>query len=74
MKYKEFIAKNDKQLTKDLADALKNLRELRFGIATREVKNTKAIVNVRKDIARILTLRREREIAKVLSEESKNES
>ncbi|OIP24633.1 50S ribosomal protein L29 [bacterium CG2_30_37_16] len=74
MKYKEYIAKNDKQLAKDLADALKNLRELRFGIATREVKNTKAIMSVRKDIARILTLRKEREIAKALGEENQNES
>lgn len=69
MKYKELVVKNEKQINKDLSDLQKKLRELRFGMSTREVKDTKAILRVRKDIARILTLKREREIASSLKEE-----
>lgn len=69
MKYKELIFKNEKQINKDLADLRIKLRELRFGMATREIKNTKAIRNVRLDIARILTLKREKDLAKTLEEE-----
>ena len=74
MKYKDLIAKNDKLLEKELTELQKRLRELRFDMATKENKDTKAILNVRKDIARILTLKRERSIALGLEEEKKNES
>jgi len=66
MKYKELIQKNDKQLDKELNDLYKNLRDFRFGMVAREIKNVKAIKNV---IARILTLKKERDIAKSLEEE-----
>ncbi|HBG81327.1 TPA: 50S ribosomal protein L29 [candidate division CPR2 bacterium] len=69
MKYKELIQKNDKQLDKELNDLYKNLRDFRFGMVAREIKNVKAIKNVKKDIARILTLKKERDIAKSLEEE-----
>jgi large subunit ribosomal protein L29 len=40
----------------------KELFNLRFQVATRQLKNTKRIGTVRRDIARVLTVVREREI------------
>jgi ribosomal protein L29 len=72
MKYKELIQKSDKELTKELSLQMSKLRELRFDMATRENKNTKSILGTKKNIARILTLKKERELAKLVEEEKKN--
>jgi large subunit ribosomal protein L29 len=51
---------------KEIEDSLKNLRKelfnLRFQIATRQLHNPARIKIVRKDIARLLTIKREREL------------
>jgi len=72
MKYKELIAKSDKELTKELSSLISKLREFRFDMATKENKNSKSILNTKKNIAKILTLKRERELAKFIEEEKKN--
>lgn len=52
----------------ELADEIKTVREelldLRFQLATRQLKDVRAIPRARRKIARALTLQREREIEK----------
>lgn len=70
MKVKDILNKKDEILKKDLEDLKKSLQELRFKISIREEKNIKSIKAVKKDIARIETILREREIEK--EEQEKN--
>ena len=49
-------------LAKQLSELRGSVRELRFRIAGKEVKNHQQLRQVRKDIARILTVLREKEI------------
>ena len=54
----------------DLVDALAEAREerfnLRFQVATNQLDNTARLTAVKRDIARILTVMRERELAPVV--------
>lgn len=68
MKIKEILSKKDDVLKKDLVSLKKKLEKAKFGVSTREEKNVRAIRNIKKDIARINTILREREIV----EEEKN--
>lgn len=54
--------KNDKELDKDLVEKRKELRDFRFGIAGSKVRDVKTGKNVKKEIARILTEKRSREL------------
>ncbi len=54
----------DVELNQKLADSKSELFNLRFQVATGQLENPLRIRNVRKDIARIKTIIREREIAK----------
>ena len=54
----------DVELNQKLADSKSELFNLRFQLATGQLENPLRIRNVRKDIARIKTIIREREIAK----------
>ncbi|MGB9695527.1 MAG: 50S ribosomal protein L29 [Caldisericaceae bacterium] len=53
---------------RELEDGLKNLRKelfnLRFQLATHQLHNPARIMLVRKDIARLLTVKRQRELRK----------
>ncbi|MGC8722132.1 MAG: 50S ribosomal protein L29 [Caldisericaceae bacterium] len=53
---------------RELEDGLKNLRKelfnLRFQLATHQLHNPARIMLVRKDIARLLTIKRQRELRK----------
>lgn len=53
---------SDMELTQKLADLKGELFNLRFQLATGQLENPLRIRNVRKDIARIKTIIREREI------------
>lgn len=64
MKIKDIVSKKEDALKKELETSKKNLREIRFKIATREEKNVKKINSLKKDIAKINTILREREIEK----------
>ncbi|MDQ1284138.1 MAG: ribosomal protein [Patescibacteria group bacterium] len=48
-------------LTKLLAEKRDSVRKARFEVAAKQAKNTKLIGNEKKDIARILTLIREKQ-------------
>ena len=58
---KELREQKIEQLYKDLAVADKELREIRFKIANREVQNVNDKNNLRKKIARLWTIIREKE-------------
>jgi large subunit ribosomal protein L29 len=54
---------SDAEIKTQLEEARKNLRQLRFDYAvTRSLQNPREIRNLRKKIARLLTLKREREL------------
>ena len=51
------------ELVEQLAEAKQELFNLRFQLATNQLDNTARIGQVKKDIARILTVAREQELA-----------
>lgn len=56
MKIKEIRSMNKNELIKNLATMREQVRDLRFKIHSKEVKNSHQLKSVRRDIARILTL------------------
>jgi len=54
---------SDAELVESLAEAKKELFNLRFQLATGQLANTSRIREVRKDVARIKTEQRRRELA-----------
>ncbi|MBU2564271.1 50S ribosomal protein L29 [Patescibacteria group bacterium] len=56
MKIRELRQKSDSELKRTLIDLRDKLRELRFNLAGGKVKNIKEVHQVKKDIAKILTL------------------
>jgi large subunit ribosomal protein L29 len=62
-KAREFRELNDVELEHRLSDAKEELFNLRFQNATGQLDSTARLAQVRKDVARIETLLREREIA-----------
>lgn len=56
-----FKEKNDKELEKLLVEKRNNLRDFRFGVAGSKVRDVKSGRNLKKDIARILTEKQERQ-------------
>jgi large subunit ribosomal protein L29 len=59
-KVSDLRAKSDDQLTADLADLKKEAFNLRFQAATNQLERPARIKEVRRDIARIKTLKTER--------------
>lgn len=64
MKAKELREKNEADLNKELLDLRKAQFGLRMQIATQQLANTSQIGKVRKDIARVKTIQREKAMAK----------
>ncbi|HEX76482.1 MAG TPA: 50S ribosomal protein L29 [Dehalococcoidia bacterium] len=62
MKIDEIRALNDEELSKRLEEAHQELFNLRFRLATRQLANHREIPKVKKRIARMKTLIREREL------------
>lgn len=58
---------SDTELKQKLADSKSELFNLRFQLATGQLENPLRIRNVRKDIARVKTIIRERELKQVNS-------
>ena len=63
MKPSEVRALSDEELQKKLEDARAELYNLRFQMATSQLDNTARVTTVKRDIARILTEMRARELA-----------
>ena len=62
MKAKEIRQMSDKELNKELLDLKAELFNLRFQLATGQLDNPMSIKKVRKDLARVKTIVREREL------------
>jgi large subunit ribosomal protein L29 len=56
MKTKELREKSEKELQTLLAENREKLRQMRFDLSSKQPKNPKQIGQLKKDIARILTL------------------
>ncbi|MDP2133593.1 MAG: 50S ribosomal protein L29 [Sulfuritalea sp.] len=64
MKTSELRTKSDEDLQKELLDLRKAQFGLRMQVATQQLTNTSQIGKVRKDIARVKTIQREKAAAK----------
>ena len=64
MKTSELKAKNDEGLQKELLELRKAQFGLRMQVATQQLTNTSQVGKVRKDIARVKTIQREKATAK----------
>ena len=62
MKVAEIRALNDKELVKQFEDSRKELFDLRFKLATKQLVNHRELPRVKKDIACLKTVLREREL------------
>ena len=62
MKVKEIRALKDEDLAKQLEAAHQELLNLRFSLATKKLVNHREIPNVKKTIARLKTIMKEREL------------
>jgi len=62
LKVEEIRALSDKELAKKLEDAYQELFNLRFRLATKKLVNHREIPRVRREIARLKTLMRAREL------------
>lgn len=69
MKVKEIRQKSDKELQKLLANLRDKLRDLRFKTASKQLKNYKEMGKIEKEVARILTVMKERKLAKEIKAE-----
>ena len=63
MKYKDIQELTDEELAKKVEEGRAELFNLRFQMATSQLDNTGRVKNVKKDIARLLTEQRARQIA-----------
>lgn len=61
MKVQELRKKSGNDLKKMLGELKENVRSLRFKIASKEVKNHQLLRVAKKDIARILTIIKDKE-------------
>jgi large subunit ribosomal protein L29 len=64
MKVEEIRALSDAELGKQLEESRQELFNLRFRLATKQLVNHREIPRVRKRIAQLQTIIRERELAK----------
>jgi large subunit ribosomal protein L29 len=64
MKASELRQKNDADLAKELLDLRKAQFSMRMQVATQQLNNNSQLGKVRKDIARLKTIQRERVTAK----------
>ena len=71
MKAKEWREKSNEEREKTLTELSDKARKLRFDLSTREAKNHSEYRKMKKDIARLLTLKKEAELEIVVSPESK---
>jgi large subunit ribosomal protein L29 len=56
---------SDTELTKELEEGQRELFNLRFRLATRQLVNYRELRRVRKNIARLKTIKREKELTKI---------
>ena len=62
MEFKEFKNKPENELQKLLGESRDRLRDLRFKVASRQLKNVREVRKTKKTIARILSLLRKKSL------------
>ncbi len=62
MNVQEIRALSNDELDKRIEDSRKELFELRFRLSTRQLVNHREVHRVKKEIARLLTIKKEREL------------
>ena len=62
MRADEIRALGDQELARQLEEARGELFNLRFRVATRQLVNHREICRVKRNIARMMTIRRERQL------------
>ncbi|MCC6103309.1 MAG: 50S ribosomal protein L29 [Atopobiaceae bacterium] len=72
MKYKDIQALSDAELAQKLDEGRTELFNLRFQMATSQLDNTARVTTVKRDIARVQTEMRVRQIAAEASAAKKN--
>ena len=63
MKVEEIRKMSDEELSSELASLKEELFKLRFQLATTQLDNTAQIAQVKRDIARVMTIQREKQLA-----------
>lgn len=63
MKAKDYREKTSDELVKEIGALKEQLFKLRFQHATKQLENTAQLSQVRRDLARVQTIIRERELA-----------
>jgi large subunit ribosomal protein L29 len=63
VKAAEIRSQKTEELNKQLADAFRNLLDLRFKLETKQLVNHSEIRRTKKDIARLKTVLREKELS-----------
>lgn len=71
MKSKQVLEMTDKELQNKLNELKSELFFLRFKNATNQLTNPMVLVETRRDIARVKTVIRQRELARVKDDENK---
>ncbi len=71
MDYSDIKLKNEKDLRELLNEIREQLRELRFKVGEKQVKNVRTIRELKKTVARVLTLLNQKRISKKLTVEVK---
>ena len=74
MKVEEIRTLSSKDLAKQLEEAHQELFNLRFRLATRQLVNHRELLRVKRNIARLKTLTRERELGIKHAENTKTSS
>lgn len=72
MKIKEIVAKKDIELKKDLKSLSDSLTKLKFEVSTKESDKSSDIKKIRRQIAQVRTILREREIQREEKDEKKS--
>ena len=62
MTAKELIEKTDAELEREAAELRGKLRDFRFQIASRQLKDVRDVRDAKRDLARVLTVRRQRQL------------
>lgn len=62
MKAKEILEKKDKELEKFINDLKNQITKVSFAVSTKETNNHREIRKLKKDLARALTIKKEREL------------
>jgi large subunit ribosomal protein L29 len=71
MKPSEYRGMSDEQLSLSYKELVKNLFHLRFQSATERLETPSEIKKAKREVARILTVRRERQLAKKTKKDKK---